>query len=44
MDYEKEGDSYRELVTMLKEKSPKFAEMIDKQVSYLPIEFIFISL
>ncbi|VDI83805.1 Hypothetical predicted protein [Mytilus galloprovincialis] len=31
MDYEKEGDSYRELVTMLKEKSPKFAEMIDKQ-------------
>lgn len=31
LDYEKEGDSYRELVTLLKDKSPKFAEMIDKQ-------------
>lgn len=35
LDYEKEGDSYRELVTLLKDKSPKFAEMIDKQVSNL---------
>lgn len=34
-DYEREGDSYRELVTLLKDKSPKFAEMIDKQVTVL---------
>ncbi|KAL4217388.1 Armadillo repeat-containing protein 4 [Mactra antiquata] len=31
LDYTKQGDSYRELVTLLKDKSPKFAEMIDKQ-------------
>lgn len=32
MNYEKEGDAYRELVTLLKDKSAHFAEMIDKQV------------
>lgn len=32
MNYEKEGDAYRELVTLLKDKSAHFTEMIDKQV------------
>jgi hypothetical protein len=32
MNYEREGDAYRELVTLLKDKSPHFSEMIDKQV------------
>ncbi|XP_052816016.1 outer dynein arm-docking complex subunit 2-like isoform X2 [Mya arenaria] len=31
LNYTKQGDSYRELVTLLKEKSPKFAEMIENQ-------------
>ncbi|KAH3821957.1 outer dynein arm-docking complex subunit 2-like [Dreissena polymorpha] len=31
LDYTKQGDSYRELVTLIKEKSPKFAEMIENQ-------------
>lgn len=35
MNYEKEGDAYRELVTLLKDKSAHFAEMIDKQVRKL---------
>lgn len=35
MNYEKEGDAYRELVTLLKDKSAHFAEMIDKQVRRL---------
>lgn len=33
MNYEKEGDAYRELVTLLKDKSAHFTEMIDKQVT-----------
>ena len=39
LDYTKQGDSYRELVTLLKEKSPKFAEMIDKQAFNLKVGF-----
>ncbi|KAJ8320963.1 hypothetical protein KUTeg_002550 [Tegillarca granosa] len=31
LDYDREGDSYKDLITLLKDKSPKFAEMIDKQ-------------
>ena len=32
LDYEREGDAYRDLVTLLKDKSAHFAESIDKQV------------
>lgn len=38
LDYSKQGDSYRELVTLLKDKSPKFAEMIDKQSFALKVK------
>lgn len=38
LDYTKQGDSYRELVTLLKDKSPKFAEMIDKQSFVLKVK------
>ena len=38
LEYTKQGDSYRELVTLLKDKSPKFAEMIDKQSFALKVK------
>lgn len=38
LDYTKQGDSYRELVTLLKDKSPKFAEMIEKQAFALKVK------
>ncbi|KAK3083056.1 hypothetical protein FSP39_012730 [Pinctada imbricata] len=38
LDYEKEGDSYRDLVTLLKDKSPHFAEAIDKQEFSLKVQ------
>ena len=38
LDYTKQGDSYRELVTLLKDKSSKFAEMIDKQSFALKVK------
>ena len=38
LDYNKQGDSYRELVTLLKDKSQKFAEMIDKQSFSLKVK------
>ncbi|XP_060598171.1 outer dynein arm-docking complex subunit 2-like isoform X1 [Ruditapes philippinarum] len=38
LDYTKQGDSYRELVTLLKEKSPKFSEMIEKQAFALKVK------
>lgn len=38
LNYTKQGDSYRELVTLLKEKSPKFAEMIEKQAFTLKLK------
>ena len=38
LDYTKKGDSYRELVTLLKSTSPKFAEMIDKQSFALKVK------
>lgn len=30
--FEKQGETYKDLVILLREKSPHFAEMIDKQV------------
>nr|XP_022323852.1 armadillo repeat-containing protein 4-like isoform X1 [Crassostrea virginica] len=38
MNYEKEGDAYRELVTLLKDKSAHFTEMIDKQEFHLKVQ------
>ena len=38
LDYTKQGDSYRELVTLLKDRSSKFAEMIDKQSFALKVK------
>lgn len=43
MNYEKEGDAYRELVTLLKDKSAHFTEMIDKQVTWFFFLLIFTS-
>ena len=39
LDYTKQGDSYRELVTLLKDKSAKFAEMIEKQEFSLQVHW-----
>ncbi len=34
LDFEKEGDYYRDLVILLREKSSRFAELIDQQVVF----------
>ena len=35
LDFEKEGEYFKDLVALLRTQSPKFDELIDKQVRYL---------
>ena len=37
LDFEKQGEVYRDLIALLRNKSPHFAELIDKQVN-LPVD------